>query len=386
MTMRLNVHIYPSPMTNESRILKITKTLMAQGVFDRIVLLGMKSANLSKQESIDDKREIVRLGGFAQNKKGNFSKFLKTLLWSWNILVYLLPKNVVCINCHSLAVLPICVFLKWLKGARLVYDTHELETETSGNVGRRKKISQWVERSLIRFADATVVVNASIAVWYKENYKLGKVWVVQNVPHRFDAEVPKTRLLRENFSLAQTDVIYLYQGIIGEGRGIKPLLQTFAEFSAQGIMDKHLVCMGYGALVPLLKEYAAKCPNIHYQEAVSPELVLEYTASADVGLSLIENTCLSYYLSLPNKIFEYLTVGLPVIASDFPEMRKVIDTHNCGWRVQPSPSEIKALLEKLSIAEIEKKIPFSRQAARCFGWHLEEIELLALYEKIFKHG
>jgi glycosyltransferase involved in cell wall biosynthesis len=381
--MSLNVHIHPSPMIHDSRILKITKTLAENKVFDKIILLGIGAERLPRQKKIDEKREIIRLGStFAQDHKNNFFKAIKILLWSWHVFTFLLPKKVTCINCHNLAALPICALLKALKGSKLVYDTHELETETVGNVGWRKLISKGIEYSLIRFADATVVVNRSIAAWYMQTYNLPKVWVVQNVPYRFEGEIQKTTLLREKFSLKPTDLIYLYQGIFGEGRGLRSLLQTFAELSSQGVTDKHLVCMGYGTLVPILKEFATKYPNIHYQEAVPPDVVLEYTASADVGLSLGENICLSYYLSLPNKIFEYLTVGLPVIASDFPEMGKVIDTYNCGWKVPPTFSQIKPLVEKLSLGEIEQKRPLAFQASRQFGWHLEEAELIDLYQHL----
>ena len=84
----------------------------------------------------------------------------------------------------------------------------------------------------------------------------------------------------------------------------------------------HCIFMGYGALVPKVRQLAATSPNVHLLPAVHPQDVLSFTVGADVGVILVQKVSLSYYYSLGNKFFEYLMAGLPVIASDFPEMSK----------------------------------------------------------------
>src|SRR3990170_5673710 len=154
---QVNVHIYPSPFKNESRMLKITKTLADNNVFDKIYIIATRESGLPERESIDDVREVVRIHGRSlEVKQGNFRKIIKTLQWSWNICMFLRKKKANCINCHSLQVLPLCVFLKIVKSAKLIYDTHELETETASSNGIRKYISKIVEKILIKFVDETI--------------------------------------------------------------------------------------------------------------------------------------------------------------------------------------------------------------------------------------
>jgi hypothetical protein len=75
---------------------------------------------------------------------------------------------------------------------------------------------------------------------------------------------------------------------------------------------------------------------------VSPKLLKESTADADVGVVLIENTCLSYYLCAPNKLFEYAVCGLAAVVSDFPEMAKFVDAHDCGWKIEPTSEALRS--------------------------------------------
>ena len=70
--------------------------------------------------------------------------------------------------------------------------------------------------------------------------------------------------------------------------------------------------------------------RIHYHESVSSKILNEYTCSANIGICLIEDLCLSYKFCLPNKFFEYAMAGLPILVSDLPEMRKLVEEYDCG--------------------------------------------------------
>jgi glycosyltransferase involved in cell wall biosynthesis len=265
--------------------------------------------------------------------------------------------------------------LKVLKRSKLVYDTHELETETVASHGLRKHLLKILERLLIRFVDETIVVNDSIAQWYKYKYRLKRVWVVRNVPYNQGENVAKTRILREAFGIQDEEIVYLYLGGISQGRGIPLLLDTFSRTHP----SRHVVFMGFGHLTPLVQEYAAKYPNIHYHPAVGLSDVLKHAAGADVGLSLIENVCMSYYLCLPNKVFEYMMAGLPMIVSDFPDMAALVERYDCGWKVAVDAEALLTLVKTISPKEVSAKSA-NACGARChFGWHLEEPALLEVY-------
>jgi len=144
-------------------------------------------------------------------------------------------------------------------------------------------------------------------------------------------------------------------------------------------MRSHLVVMGYGALEDEVKEAAAKASNIHFQPAVPPDEVLYYTSSADIGLCLIENTCLSYYYSLPNKLFEYLLSGLPVLVNDMPEQRRIVEEFKCGWVVPESQSEQEKLLLSIDSDQFEARRVGAIRAGESFNWEDEAAKLRELY-------
>lgn len=376
---RVNVHIYPTPFKYESRILKITKTIKEAKVFNRIYILATWESGLPEKESLDETREVIRVRRkLGQTKTSAFWKALKTLEWSWRLMNVLRHKKVDCINCHSLPALPLCAFLKLFKRAKLIYDTHELETEMAGSTGIRKFLSQIVERILILSVDETIVVSESISKWYKEKYNLKKVNVIRNVPYRQNGKIEHSYILKEEFSINDDELLFIFQGSLSEGRGIEMLLDVFAKVDRK----KHIVFMGNGVLENVVKEYENKFSNIHHHPNVKPEKITSYTKSADVGICLTENTCLNHLYSLPNKIFEYILSGLPIIVSDFPDMGKIVDEHKCGWKVPVEKNAIKEVINTITQDIIYEKRKKAQCAMEHFGWHLEEPVLLSVYRKL----
>jgi len=284
-----------------------------------------------------------------------------------------------CVNCHSLIVLPLGVAIKKRLGCRLVYDTHELETETSVTTGFRRRIAKWLERTLISTADHVVVVGDEIGNWYRKAYPGTKVSVVRNVPMAQRGPVFRGSAIRKRFGIRDEEMIFLYQGLIDDGRGIDLLCRVFARLPS----NKHVVFMGYGSLVSQVEEAAARHSNIHYHPAVAPGQVSLYTGEADVGLSLIENVSLSYYYSVPNKLFEYINCSVPVIVSDFPEMARIVDEHQVGWKTDLSEESVQHLIEGISRELLTERMPSVRACRGRFVWENEVPNLLAIYGELF---
>lgn len=374
-----NLHIYPSTFTHESRILRITKALVDGQVFERILVLARTGPGLAERETLDEKREVWRIRRkLSELGTGAIWKALGTLEWSLRLIAQTRSLKVSCINCHSLPVLPVCVALKYLKRSHLIYDTHELETEGPHLRGMRKRVAKILERVLIKCVDETIVVNGSIADWYQREYKLETAWVVQNVPNRQTNVPVKTDLLRRKFDLEPDAIVYLHHGILGPARGIELLLDVFADTRP----ENHLVVMGFGPLQETVEEFARRYPNIHFHEAVKPDELDEVISGADVGIFIVPNICLSYYLALSNKFFEYLNCGLPVLISDFPEFHKIISAYDCGWLVAPDEKEVSVLIDGISANEIAEKREKANSARLNFGWELEELNLIRVYEKL----
>jgi glycosyltransferase involved in cell wall biosynthesis len=118
---------------------------------------------------------------------------------------------------------------------------------------------------------------------------------------------------------------------------------------------------------------------------VPTDEVTLYASSADVGVAPIENVCLSYYYCSPNKLFEYLIAGLPVIASDFPEMRQIIDEYGVGTTFDPSvPEDIaRAAMEILKAPEKWEDITKKTDAlASTYNWENESRKLIDIYQSL----
>ncbi|WP_443113631.1 glycosyltransferase family 4 protein [Herbaspirillum seropedicae] len=375
----MNIHLYPSVLKNETRILKIARSLRAHGVFSEIGVVGRDGPGLPAQEDLGDGIYLFRLTPiFGSTLDGALGKVVRTLGWYLAVLGWMRSRRVQCLNCHSLPVLPLSVLLKLWKHCVLVYDTHELETETNGSRGVRKRIAKLVERTMIRFADAVCVVNQSIGAWYEKTYGLAHAWVVHNLPLRMRSAPQRTGLLRRSIGLQPNSLLFIYQGMLSPGRGIEVLIETFAGIGG----DRHLVCMGYGPLEELVRQMSRRHPNIHFMPAVPPDQVKDYTGDADVGLSLIENTCLSYYLCAPNKLYEYAACGVAPVVSDFPEMSRFVDSYDCGWKVEPEVDALRRLVERIDGETLATKRINAARAGAQYCWENEEPELLRMYKAL----
>lgn len=378
---RLNVHVYQSTFVHESRMLKITKSLADRRVFDEILIIARHDSGLLQLESLDDHRSVRRVRTWIPARDGFVFKIGGTVEWMIRVALLLVFKRVACINCHSLMVLPLGVCVKFIRRAKLIYDTHELETETAKLGGSRKRLAKFTERAFIRFADETVVVGSAICRWYQDTYPGLSIRTVKNVPYASSLGGPLSEkdYFRERFAIANQEVIFLYQGALGVGRGVELLLDVFADLPE----SHHLVMMGYGRHEDLIQEASARHGNIHFHPAVAPSELSLFTRCADVGLCLIEPICLSYRLSLPNKLFEYLQAGIPVVTSNFAEMSTVVEGMNCGWTTAVERNSLVRLLAAINSGSMVSKLKGVAAAASDLCWEREEQVLVGLYSK---HG
>jgi glycosyltransferase involved in cell wall biosynthesis len=377
--MRINLHIYPSPFKNESRILRETKSIISLGLADSVYIAASWTKGLAEEEDITDKIKVYRLRSvFNKLRKGSIGDIARFFAFMFQIVFKFRGKNKPAIvNCHSLSVLLVGVFFKIFYGARLIYDAHELETERNGVFGYRKSISKFLERSLIRRSDKVIVVCDKIAEWYVEHYPFmkDKIYVIRNIPEALDKTSPITADLKKEFDIPASSLLFIYQGGFSNGRGIKIMLDAFA-----GIPDKYVVFMGFGPLRELISEYSKTYPNIFLKEAVPPSVLIAYTRTADIGISLIENICLSYYYSLPNKVFEYSMAGVPLIVSDFPEMSSYVGHYKIGWSVNPDLEDLKAILNKIDKQTIDLIKPNFEKVYKEISWEIEQERLMGAYD------
>lgn len=368
-----NIHIYPSPFTHESRILKEANTLHTQLGFTELLLVGVKSKGLPSRERVDDVTTIYRLG--PGKGSGGLAKLLMHIFWCVHVFFFSLRRRPDCINCHSLPVLPIGVAIKFLTGAKLVYDAHELETEVHSLTGVKKRIAKSLERALIGYIDLLVVVSPSIGAWYEENYGVRDYVVVLNAP-RYELSDGRHDG-RRSFGNVSARRIALYQGALIGSRGIDALIRAAPAFEEAGYI---LFFMGNGPMRARLEEIAQKNSNIRVRPAVPPDQLLKITAGADLGIHPINGDCLNHEFCLPNKLFEYLIAGLPVLVSDLPEMREVVEGNKVGlcandWEIA-TVADALMRIDAMRGPALDQRI---KNAALRYCWSEQEKQLVAGY-------
>jgi glycosyltransferase involved in cell wall biosynthesis len=374
-----NLHLTLTPFRNESRVLKETASIVAAGVADRVLIVALHENELPETEEIDGARRVVRLKLSSRPWPRNIAfQSFKFIELCWRLMRIARAERPSIINVHSLAALPAGVLLKLVFGGKLVYDAHELETETSGLSGLRKRLAKWLEWALIGFADLVVVVGPNIAEWYRRRYPRARVIAVLNAPRYRAPE--RTTLLRDALPIPPDLRIALFQGGLFADRGIEELLAAAPRLREAG---HALVFMGYGPLQPQVEAATKRGGGVYFLPAVPPAEVVRYTASADAGLSPISGSSLSYRLSLPNKLFEHIMAGLPVLVSRLPEMERIVEKNGLGACVDKwdAPSILAGLaaIDAMRGPQLSQRLA---AAAKEYSWDNQEAAMIFAYREM----
>jgi glycosyltransferase involved in cell wall biosynthesis len=371
------VSIVLNDFTHDSRVLKECVSLKDAGYSVRVA--AMHSVGLAEREivnEIDVRRYPISLQRLSN---GLFFSSLKYLQLLWRI--YRDNRNIDIYHCNDIEALPIGVFAKWMgRNKRVVYDAHEYESEKSGVWGFRKKLIFIFERFFIKYADSTITVGDKIAEEYARIYKITKPTVVMNCPILVEKDYNRS-LLRKQFSIDNDRIILMVQGTLTPDRGIQETLDAFVKVNRK---DMALIFMGYGSMEEQIKKFASKYENIFFMPSVAPDVVVNYTASADVGLTFIENNSLSYYYSLPNKFFEYIHADLAIVSWPLSEIKKIVEENNIGIITQDFTSEaIQTILEKLNKEEINIYKSNMNNLKYKFNWQQQELVLVSVYKDLY---
>jgi glycosyltransferase involved in cell wall biosynthesis len=266
-----------------------------------------------------------------------------------------------------------------LTGAHLVYDTHELATGVAYRSRPWAAMVSLLERLFIGRCAAVITVSDGIARRLQTLYELRRTpAVVRNVPELGEGRAGEG--LRDRLGIGDAALI-LHQGALAPGRGCETLVSAMAD-----VPDAHLVFLGtpwpgYEGVVEALAEQLGLRDRVHFAPAVPPSELLAHTREADVGVALLEDTCENHRLALPNKVFEYVAAGVPVVASRLPELQRLVERHEIGWTASPGePAEIAARLRTALAARsnggVHERV---RVAAGALQWGTERDALLTVY-------
>lgn len=208
----------------------------------------------------------------------------------------------------------------------IVYDSHEIFLE-SGTAMRmpslvRRLLARY-ERRLVRRAAAVVTVNEAEAEEMVRRVRPRRMVIVRNCPARWEPPLRPERRIRDAIGIAADVPLVLYHGALGPHRGLEA---TVAALSETGLLDAHLCLLGFGDIAALGIDvddprYEGR---VHRLPAVLPAELLSWVVDADVDVMALQRSTLNHWLASPNKLWESLAAGVPVVVSDFPVMRAVV--------------------------------------------------------------
>lgn len=227
---------------------------------------------------------------------------------------------------HDLPMLPLAHRHAVAAGAKLVYDSHELWCE-KGFPERWKRGWRAVESRHIRHCDAIITINHSIAALLRERYGLTEVDVITNATTPLAG---RPRDLRRACGIESNALVLLYQGGLTAGRQLEQVVTAMASVRHPRV---HLVMLGSGALKSRLVRLASRGAargRVHFLDPVPQAELLEWSASADGGIIPYGSDCLNNHLCTPNKLYEFIAAGTPILANDLPELRASVAAHGFG--------------------------------------------------------
>ena len=282
-------------------------------------------------------------------------------------------------------------------GPALIYDVHDLFVETGTALrlpAPLRRLVRAYEARLARRAALVVAVNRPLGEIVAEAWHPSALVVVHNCPPRWPGLGGRPSPLRQRLGLAASEPLVLYHGLLSANRGLEDLLAAIVEPSLAGV---HLALLGYGEWRERLREEArspAYGGRVHVLDAVPPADLLGWVEGADVGALVMPHDSLNLFVSTPNKLFECLMAGVPVVVSDFPAVQDIVREGASGplGRSCP-PADPKALA--LALASILALSPDDaaslRQRCRLaalgqWNWEQEVGRLVDAYAQLRQDG
>lgn len=268
-----------------------------------------------------------------------------------------------------------------LKRIPIVYDSHEYFTATPELVNRPKvqRIWKWIEKQIVPNLKNCITVNASIARLFEKEYHIS-FKIVRNIPQlSFNNRIP----VRSELGLPEDKKIILIQGSgINVQRGAEEAVEAM-----KYLENVLLLIVGGGDVLPILKNMVNEFSlqdKVKFVPRQTPANLAGYTANADIGLTIDKDTNINYRYSLPNKLFDYIYAGVPVLATPLVELKNIIQHYEIGDFIENHDpryiaSKIQSMLKDESKLTLYRKN--TEKAAAELNWENEKQTLVQIFSE-----
>jgi glycosyltransferase involved in cell wall biosynthesis len=361
---------------NDQRVQKISGTVVSLGC--QVTVIGRRTKGCQEIEIAPFK--VIRFRMLF--RKG----FLMYMFYNIRLFVHLLFNRYDLLVANDLDTLLPNYLVSKMKHVPLIYDSHEYFTGVPEI--QKKPFVKWVwtriEKSIFPDLNHAITVSNSIALQYEKEYLIRPL-VIMNAGRNSDKIEPYKR---QEIGVPLNELLLIIHGTgINIDRGAEELLD--AMFLLKGVT---LLIVGSGDVVPQLKQKVKELKidsRIRFIPTVPWNALIRYIKMADVGLSLDKDTSLNYRFSLPNKLFDYISAGIPVIAGNLPEPARIITELRCGVIIDKIDTDtIKRAIEDLKSNpdKLSKLTENAKSASSVLNWENEAKKVAAFYKRIIDNS
>jgi glycosyltransferase involved in cell wall biosynthesis len=384
---------------HDARVLRSTKVLQEMGYDARVLAVrsgtdrdpaleidGVYVERLNPRSPLARARDVVRAprtqsGSGAPGVRApagpslprRINRWLTTLDWYRQAIRVLRRERPAIVHCNDYNTMWIGVAAKLLWRAGVVYDTHELWPDRN----LRPEPRAWLlacEALFVRIADRLVTTSPGYAEVIARRYRIDPPTVVRNISEGLQAS-------RNGSPTAGRAALAVYFGAVTTGRGLETALRVLSETDGIRLRIIGPDAWGYRVVLNEKAHALGVAERVELRPPVPPTETASALADADVGLALIEPACLSYELTLPNKLFEYIAADLPILASNVPVLAEFVRAHGVGLVARPDdPADVAAQLTRITRPDLNSTLrAAARRTSEALSWADESRVLAGLY-------
>lgn len=353
----------------DQRVQKVCQSLLKFGIDIQVIATTLRGEPYLNFPYAVDVLKIKNQYGMNLYLEFNWKLF-------WKLLKITKKDDILLANDLD-ALLPNYLVSK-IKGAELVFDSHEIFSELPSLSGRKLKKKLWkiLENYIVPKLKHFYTVSEGYADWFENEYKI-RPEIIRNVPLVSSNQELKLEInLPEN---PNQHTILIYQGVLNFSRGIDKMIEAM-----NYIENTQLWIVGKGPKKEAFEKLTSDLnlnDKVKFIGNVIPSQLKLITKKADLGLSLEEDYGISYRYALPNKLFDYIHAGIPILGTYLPEIKNTIEKYGIGKTIENH--DPKHIAKKINELKAEGKSVYTenlQKASQVFNWSHEEKKL----EQIFK--